>query len=49
MLLFSFLLASSLCVLVDHQAAIRLHLLPMLSTPEFCRLLVVLVNALNIP
>jgi hypothetical protein len=34
MLLFSFLLASSLCVLVDHQVAIRLHLLPMFLTPR---------------
>jgi hypothetical protein len=49
MLLFSFLLASSLCMLVDRQAAIKLHLLPVLSTPEFRQLLIVLVNALNIP
>jgi hypothetical protein len=49
MLLFSFLLASSLCMLVDRQAGIRLHLLPMLSTLEFHQLLVILVNALNIP
>jgi hypothetical protein len=49
MLLFSFLLGSSLRVLVDHRVAIKLHLLPMFSTPEFCRLLVVLANALNIP
>jgi hypothetical protein len=49
MLLFSFLLASSLCVLVDHQVAIRLHLLPMFSTLELRRLLVLLANVLNIP
>jgi hypothetical protein len=49
MLLFSFVLASSLCVLVDRRVAIRLHLLPMLSTPEFRRLLIVLANALSIP
>jgi hypothetical protein len=48
MLLFSFLLASSLCVLVDRRVAIRLHPLPMLLTPEFCRLLIVLANALSI-
>jgi hypothetical protein len=49
MLLFSFLLASSLCVLVDRRVAIRLHLLPMFLTPEFRRLLVVLANVLSIP
>jgi hypothetical protein len=49
MLLFSFLLASSLCVLVDHRVAIRLHLLPMLSTLELRRLLVLLANVLSIP
>jgi hypothetical protein len=49
MLLFSFLLASSLCVLVDHRVTIRLYLLPMLLSPEFHRLLVVLANALSIP
>jgi hypothetical protein len=49
MLLFSFLLASSLCVLVDHRVTIRLHLLPMISTLEFHRLLVVLANAMSIP
>jgi hypothetical protein len=49
MLLLSFLLASSLCVLVDHWVTIRLHLLPMFLTPEFCRLLVILANVLNIP
>jgi hypothetical protein len=48
MLLFSFLLASSLCVLVDHQVAIRLHLLLTPLTLEFHHLLVVLANALNI-
>jgi hypothetical protein len=49
MLFFSFLLASSLCVLVDRRVAIRLHLLPMILTLEFRRLLVVLANALSIP
>jgi hypothetical protein len=49
MLLFSFLLASTLCVLVDHQVAIRLHLLPMFLIPEFRRLLVLLANVLSIP
>jgi hypothetical protein len=49
MLLFSCLLASNLCVLVDRRVAIKLHLLPMFSTPEFRRLLVVLANALSIP
>jgi hypothetical protein len=49
MLLFPFLLASSLCVLVDHRVATRLHLLPMFSTPEFRRLLVILANVLSIP
>jgi hypothetical protein len=49
MLLFSFLLASSLCVLVDCRVAIRLHLLPMFSTPELCRLLILLANVLSIP
>jgi hypothetical protein len=49
MLLFSFLLASSLCVLVDCRVAIRLHLLPMFSTPEIRRLLVLLVDVLSIP
>jgi hypothetical protein len=49
MLLFSFLLASSLCVLVDRRVVIRLHPLPMLSTPQFRRLLVILANALSIP
>jgi hypothetical protein len=49
MLLFSFLLAASLCVLVDRRVAIRLHLLPIFLTPEFRRLLVVLANVLSIP
>jgi hypothetical protein len=49
MLLFSFLLASSLCVLVHRQVVIRLHLLPMLSTPELRHLLVLLANVLSIP
>jgi hypothetical protein len=49
MLLFYFILASSLCVLVDRWVAIRLHLLSMLSTPELRRLLVLLANVLSIP
>jgi hypothetical protein len=49
MLLSSFLLASSLCVLVDHRVAVRLHLLPMFSTPELRRLLVLLADVLSIP
>jgi hypothetical protein len=49
MLLFSFLLASSLCVFVDRRVTIRLHLLPMFLTPEFCRLLIILANVLSIP
>jgi hypothetical protein len=49
MLLFSFLLASSLCVLVDYQVAIKLHLLPMFSTLELRCLLVLLANVLSIP
>jgi hypothetical protein len=36
-------------MLVHRQVAIRLHLLPMLLTLEFRRLLIVLANALNIP
>jgi hypothetical protein len=47
MLFFS--LASSLCVLVDCRVAIRLHLLPMFSTPELCHLLVLLADVLSIP
>jgi hypothetical protein len=49
MLLFSFLLASSLCVLVDCRVALRLHLLPMFSTPELRRLLVLLADVQSIP
>jgi hypothetical protein len=49
MLLFSFLLASSLCVLVDFRVAVRLHLLPMFSTPELRRLLVLLADVQSIP
>jgi hypothetical protein len=48
-LLFSFLLASSLCVLVDRQVVIRLHLLPMFSVLELRRLLVLLADVLSIP
>jgi hypothetical protein len=49
MLLFSFLLASSLCMLVDRRVAIGLHLLPMFLTPELCRLLILLADVLSIP
>jgi hypothetical protein len=49
MLLFSFLLVSSLCVLVDRRVAIWLHLLPMFSTLKLHRLLVLLANVLSIP
>jgi hypothetical protein len=49
MLLFSFLLTSSLCVLVDHRVAIRLHLLPMFLTSELHRLPVLLADVLSIP
>jgi hypothetical protein len=44
-----FLLPSSLCVLVNYLVAVELHLLPMLSTPEFRRLLVLFVDAMSIP
>jgi hypothetical protein len=47
MLLLSFLLASSLCVLVNLQVTIQLRLLPMFLTPGFYRLLVVLANVLS--
>jgi hypothetical protein len=49
MLLFSFLLASSLCVLVDCWVAVRFHLLPMFFTPELRRLLVLLADVQSIP
>jgi hypothetical protein len=49
MLLFSFLLASSLCVLVDRRVAVRIHLLPMFLTPELHHLLVLLADVLSIP
>jgi hypothetical protein len=49
MLLSSFLLASSLCVLVDRRVVVRLHLLPMFLTLELCRLLVLLADVLSIP
>jgi hypothetical protein len=48
MLLLFFLLASSLCVLVILQVAIRLPLLPVLLILKFRRLLAVAANALNI-
>jgi hypothetical protein len=49
MLLFSFSLPSSLCVLVNYLVAIKLHHLPMLLTPEFRRLLVLCADAMSIP
>jgi hypothetical protein len=49
MLLFSFLLASSLFMLVGRWVAIGLRLLLMFLTPELRRLLVLLVNFLSIP
>jgi hypothetical protein len=48
MLLLSFLLASSLRVLVILQVATRLPLLPVLLTLKLHRLLAAAVNALNI-
>jgi hypothetical protein len=42
-------LPSSLCVLVNHLVAVKLHFLPMLSTPEFRRLLVLFADAMSIP
>jgi hypothetical protein len=36
-------------VLVNYLVAVKLHLLPMLSTPEFCRLLVLFADAMSIP
>jgi hypothetical protein len=49
MLLFSFLLAFSLCVLVDRRVAVRLHLLPMFLTLELRRFLVLLADVQSIP
>jgi hypothetical protein len=49
MLLFSFPVASSLCVLVDRWVTIGLHLLPMFSTLELRRLPVLLADVLSIP
>jgi hypothetical protein len=42
-------LPSSLCVLVNYLVAVKLCLLPMLSTLEFRRLLVLFIDAMNIP
>jgi hypothetical protein len=42
-------LPSSLCVLVNYLVVVKLHLLPMLSTPEFRRLLVLFAEAMSIP
>jgi hypothetical protein len=49
MLLFSFLLASSLFMLVGRRVAIGLRLLSIFFTPELLRLLILLVNVLSIP
>jgi hypothetical protein len=49
MLLSSFSLPSSLCVLVNYLVAVKLHLLPMLSTPKFRRLLVLFADVTSIP
>jgi hypothetical protein len=42
-------LPSSLCVLVNHLVTVKLHFLPMLSTLEFRRLLVLFADAMSIP
>jgi TRAP-type C4-dicarboxylate transport system permease small subunit len=49
MLLFPFLLASSLFMLVGHRVTIGLHLLSMFLTPELRRLLALLADVLSIP
>jgi hypothetical protein len=49
MLLFSFSLPSSLRMLVNYLVAVKLHLLPMLLTLEFRRLLILCANAMSIP
>jgi hypothetical protein len=49
MLLFPFILASSLCVLVDRRVMIRIPLLPMFLALELRRLLVLLADVLSIP
>jgi hypothetical protein len=49
MLLFSFLLAFSLFMLVGRRVVIGLRLLSTFSTLELRRLLALLVNALSIP
>jgi hypothetical protein len=36
-------------VLVNYLVTVELHLLPMLSTPEFRRLLVLFADAMSIP
>jgi hypothetical protein len=42
-------LPSSLCVLVNYLVVVEFHLLPMLSTSEFHRLLVLFADAMSIP
>jgi hypothetical protein len=49
MLLSSFSLPSSLCVLVNYLVAVKLHHLLMVLTPEFRCLLVLFVDAMSIP
>jgi hypothetical protein len=49
MILFSFLLTSSLCVLVDHWVTVRLHLLLIFLTLELHRLLILLADVQSIP
>jgi hypothetical protein len=49
MLLFSFSLPSSLCVLVNYLVVVKFHHLPMLLTLEFRRLLVLFADAMSIP
>jgi hypothetical protein len=47
MLLFSFSLPFSLCVLVNYL--VKFHHLPMLLTLEFCCLLILFADAMSIP
>jgi hypothetical protein len=47
-LLSSFPLPSSLCVLVNYLVEVKLHLLLMLSTPKFHRLLVLFADVMSI-
>jgi hypothetical protein len=49
MLLFSFSLLSSPCVLVNYLVAFKFCCLPMLLTQEFRRLVVLFADAMSIP